>query len=163
MAAIGAPFGFDNSVTAGIVSAKGRSLPNENYTPFIQTDVAINPGNSGGPLFNLRGQVVGINSQIYSRSGGVMGVIWFGPGLTLREGNREYFYACLDRHFPGLSERYRQRYGYAYEIASPRSDALSAFFYRRCEDYGLLTGNDMLFSYLHAFPDPSERLQGRLF
>ena len=74
VAAIGAPFGFDNSVTSGIVSAKGRSLPNENYTPFIQTDVAINPGNSGGPLFNLRGQVVGINSQIYSRSGGFMGI-----------------------------------------------------------------------------------------
>ena len=74
VAAIGAPFGFDNSVTAGIVSAKGCSLPNENYTPFIQTDVAINPGNSGGPLFNLKGQVVGINSQIYSRSGGFMGI-----------------------------------------------------------------------------------------
>lgn len=74
VAAIGAPFGFDNSVTAGIVSAKGRSLPNESYTPFIQTDVAINPGNSGGPLFNLRGEVVGMNSQIYSRSGGFMGI-----------------------------------------------------------------------------------------
>jgi serine protease Do len=75
--AIGAPFGFDYSVTAGIVSAKGRSLPtelNENYVPFIQTDVAINPGNSGGPLFNLAGKVVGINSQIYSNSGGFMGV-----------------------------------------------------------------------------------------
>lgn len=72
--AIGSPFGFDNTVTAGIVSAKGRSLPQENYVPFIQTDVAINPGNSGGPLFNLRGEVVGINSQIYSRSGGYMGV-----------------------------------------------------------------------------------------
>ncbi|HEX6733853.1 MAG TPA: DegQ family serine endoprotease [Azonexus sp.] len=72
--AIGSPFGFDNSVTAGIVSAKGRALPQENYVPFIQTDVAINPGNSGGPLFNLRGEVVGINSQIYSRSGGYMGV-----------------------------------------------------------------------------------------
>jgi serine protease Do len=72
--AIGAPFGFDNSVTAGIVSAKGRSLPQENYVPFIQTDVAINPGNSGGPLFNMRGEVVGVNSQIYSRSGGYMGV-----------------------------------------------------------------------------------------
>ena len=72
--AIGSPFGFDHSVTAGIVSAKGRSLPQENYVPFIQTDVAINPGNSGGPLFNLRGEVVGINSQIYSRSGGYMGV-----------------------------------------------------------------------------------------
>ncbi len=72
--AIGSPFGFDNSVTAGIVSAKGRSLPQENFVPFIQTDVAINPGNSGGPLFNMRGEVVGINSQIYSRSGGYMGV-----------------------------------------------------------------------------------------
>jgi serine protease Do len=72
--AIGSPFGFDHSVTAGIVSAKGRSLPNENYVPFIQTDVAINPGNSGGPLFNLDGEVVGVNSQIYSRTGGFMGV-----------------------------------------------------------------------------------------
>ncbi len=72
--AIGSPFGFDHSVTAGIVSAKGRSLPHENYVPFIQTDVAINPGNSGGPLFNLDGEVVGINSQIYSRTGGFMGL-----------------------------------------------------------------------------------------
>jgi serine protease Do len=72
--AIGSPFGFDYTVTAGIVSAKGRSLPNENYVPFIQTDVAINPGNSGGPLFNMDGEVVGINSQIYTRSGGFMGV-----------------------------------------------------------------------------------------
>ncbi len=72
--AIGSPFGFDHSVTAGIVSAKGRSLPSENYVPFIQTDVAINPGNSGGPLFNMAGEVVGINSQIYSRTGGFMGL-----------------------------------------------------------------------------------------
>ena len=72
--AIGSPFGFDNSVTAGIVSAKGRQLPDENYVPFIQTDVAVNPGNSGGPRFNMQGQVVGINSQIYSRSGGFMGI-----------------------------------------------------------------------------------------
>ncbi|CAE6502353.1 MAG TPA: DegQ family serine endoprotease [Nitrosomonas nitrosa] len=72
--AIGSPFGFENSVTAGIVSAKGRSLAQENYVPFIQTDVAINPGNSGGPLFNMRGEVVGINSQIYSRTGGFMGL-----------------------------------------------------------------------------------------
>lgn len=72
--AIGSPFGFDHSVTAGIVSAKGRSLPNENYVPFIQTDVAINPGNSGGPLFNLDGEVVGINSQIYTRGGGSIGL-----------------------------------------------------------------------------------------
>ncbi len=72
--AIGAPFGFENSATAGIVSAKGRSLPQENYVPFIQTDVAVNPGNSGGPLFNLHGEVVGMNSQIISRSGGYMGL-----------------------------------------------------------------------------------------
>jgi len=72
--AIGSPFGFENTVTAGIVSAKGRSLPQENFVPFIQTDVAVNPGNSGGPLFNLKGEVVGINSQIYSRTGGFMGL-----------------------------------------------------------------------------------------
>jgi serine protease Do len=72
--AVGSPFGFDNSVTAGIVSAMSRSLPDSGYVPFIQTDVAVNPGNSGGPLFNLDGQVVGINSQIYSRNGGYMGL-----------------------------------------------------------------------------------------
>ncbi|MCA0327399.1 MAG: Do family serine endopeptidase [Proteobacteria bacterium] len=72
--AIGSPFGFENSVTAGVVSAKGRSLPDESMVPFIQTDVAVNPGNSGGPLFNTRGEVVGINSQIYSRTGGYQGV-----------------------------------------------------------------------------------------
>lgn len=72
--AIGSPFGFDHSATAGIISALGRSLPSDSYVPFIQTDVAINPGNSGGPLFNLDGEVIGINSQIYSRTGGFMGV-----------------------------------------------------------------------------------------
>jgi serine protease Do len=74
VAAIGSPFGFDNTVTVGVVSAKGRSLPDDSTVPFIQTDVAVNPGNSGGPLFNGRGEVVGINSQIYSRSGGYQGV-----------------------------------------------------------------------------------------
>jgi serine protease Do len=73
VAAIGSPFGFENSVTSGIVSAKGRTLE-ENYVPFIQSDVALNPGNSGGPLFNMRGEVVGINSQIYSQTGGYMGL-----------------------------------------------------------------------------------------
>ncbi|SCK23271.1 DegQ family serine endoprotease [Vogesella sp. LIG4] len=72
--AIGSPFGFENTVTSGIVSAKGRHLPDESYVPFIQTDAAVNPGNSGGPLFNMKGEVVGINSQIYSRSGGFMGI-----------------------------------------------------------------------------------------
>ena len=77
--AIGSPFGFDYSVTQGIISAIGRSLPNENYVPFIQTDVAINPGNSGGPLFNLAGEVIGVNSQIYSRTGGFMGLSFAVP------------------------------------------------------------------------------------
>jgi serine protease Do len=72
--AIGSPFGFENTVTAGIVSAKSRSLPEEGYVPFIQTDVAVNPGNSGGPLLNTRGEVIGINSQIYSRTGGYQGL-----------------------------------------------------------------------------------------
>ena len=72
--AIGSPYGFDNTVTAGIVSAKGRSLPDDTYVPFIQTDAAVNPGNSGGPLFNLKGEAIGINSQIYSRSGGYQGL-----------------------------------------------------------------------------------------
>ena len=74
MLAIGSPFGFENSATAGIVSAKSRSLPDDNYVPFIQTDVAVNPGNSGGPLFNMAGEVIGINSQIYSRTGGYQGL-----------------------------------------------------------------------------------------
>jgi serine protease Do len=79
VAAIGSPFGFENSVTAGIVSAKGRFVPDESYVPFIQTDVAVNPGNSGGPLFNLRGEVVGINSMIYSDTGGYMGLSFAVP------------------------------------------------------------------------------------
>ncbi len=74
VAAIGSPFGFENSVTSGIVSAKARSLPSDDYVPFLQTDVAVNPGNSGGPLFNMNGEVIGINSQIYSRTGGYMGL-----------------------------------------------------------------------------------------
>ncbi|MBF0255352.1 MAG: DegQ family serine endoprotease, partial [Gammaproteobacteria bacterium] len=77
--AIGSPFGFDHSVTAGIVSAKGRSLPDDTYVPFIQTDVAINPGNSGGPLINMKGEVIGVNSQIYSRTGGYMGLAFSIP------------------------------------------------------------------------------------
>jgi serine protease Do len=83
--AIGSPFGFDHSVTAGIVSAKGRSLPDDSYVPFIQTDVAINPGNSGGPLFNLKGEVVGVNAQIYSRTGGFMGLSFAIPVDVMKD------------------------------------------------------------------------------
>jgi len=77
--AIGSPYGFENTVTSGIVSAKWRTLPGDSYVPFIQTDVAVNPGNSGGPLFNMRGEVIGINSQIYSRSGGYQGLSFAVP------------------------------------------------------------------------------------
>jgi len=86
--AIGSPFGLDYSVSAGIVSAMGRSIPNEdneNYVPFIQTDVAINPGNSGGPLFNLEGEVVGVNSQIYTRSGGSIGLSFAIPATVVAD------------------------------------------------------------------------------
>lgn len=79
VAAIGAPFGFENSVTVGVVSAKGRLLPSGSYVPFIQTDVAVNPGNSGGPLFSTSGEVIGINSQIYSQTGGYMGIAFAIP------------------------------------------------------------------------------------
>jgi serine protease Do len=123
--AIGSPFGFENTATAGIVSAKGRSLPNENYIPFIQSDVAINPGNSGGPLFNMAGEVVGINAQIYSRSGGYMGLAFSVPidlaiqvadqlrdggkvkrgwlGVTIQDVNRELAEALdMDKPFGAL-------------------------------------------------------------
>jgi len=93
VAAIGSPFGLENTVTAGIVSAKSRSLPDGTYVPFIQTDVAINPGNSGGPLFNLNGEVVGINSQIYSRSGGYMGLSFSIPidvAMNIKEQLQKY-------------------------------------------------------------------------
>ncbi|MDD3433998.1 MAG: DegQ family serine endoprotease [Tepidiphilus sp.] len=83
--AVGSPFGFEHSVTAGIISAKSRRLPDETYVPFIQTDVAVNPGNSGGPLFNLDGEVIGINSQIYSRSGGYMGIAFAIPSDVAQE------------------------------------------------------------------------------
>ena len=123
--AIGSPFGFENTATAGIVSAKGRSLPNENYIPFIQSDVAINPGNSGGPLFNMDGEVVAINAQIYSRSGGYMGLAFSVPidlamqvadqlrdggkvkrgwlGVTIQDVNRELAEALdMDKPFGAL-------------------------------------------------------------
>ncbi len=91
--ALGSPFGFESTVTAGIISAKARRLPDETYVPFIQTDVAINPGNSGGPLFNLAGEVIGINSQIYSRSGGFMGISFAIPidvAMKVKDQLRQY-------------------------------------------------------------------------
>ena len=101
--AIGSPFGFDHTVTAGIVSAKGRSLPTENYVPFIQTDVAINPGNSGGPLFDLNGEVIGINSQIYSRTGGFMGLSFAIPiDLAMEVANQLREHGKVRRGYLGV-------------------------------------------------------------
>ena len=102
--AIGAPFGFENSVTAGIVSAKSRTLPDEGYVPFIQTDVAVNPGNSGGPLFNMRGEVIGINSQIYSRTGGYQGLSFAIPiDVALKVGNQLLHEGKVSRGRIGVS------------------------------------------------------------
>ncbi|RFC37397.1 MAG: serine protease Do [Candidatus Nitrotoga sp. LAW] len=102
--AIGSPFGFTNSVSQGIVSAMGRSLPGENTTPFIQTDVPINPGNSGGPLFNLKGEVIGINSQIYSRSGGYMGLSFAIPiDLAIKVKNELLKHGTVKRGWLGVT------------------------------------------------------------
>ncbi|MDQ7727547.1 DegQ family serine endoprotease [Halomonas sp. SpR8] len=128
VAAIGSPFGFDHSVTAGIVSAINRTLPRDVYVPFIQTDVAINPGNSGGPLFNLDGEVVGINSQIFTRSGGFMGVSFAIPinvamdvAEQLREGGR------VDRGWLGVmiqpvSEDLAESFGMEHAIGALIAD-----------------------------------------
>lgn len=97
------------------------------------------------------------------RETGVKGIIQFGMGLTLREGNREYFYAALDRHFPGLKERYIRTYGNAYELPSPKNGELMALFHETCERYGIWHDNDRVFSYLHEFEDPSACTQLSLF
>jgi len=102
--AIGSPFGFENSVTSGIVSAKSRALPDENYVPFIQTDVAVNPGNSGGPLFNMKGDVIGINSQIYSRTGGYQGLSFAIPiDLAIKVKDQLQKYGKVSRGRLGIS------------------------------------------------------------
>ena len=94
-----------------------------------------------------------------SRDAGVYGVVFFGAGLTLREGNREYFYEQLDCHFPGLKKEYVQRYGFSYEVNSPDNDRLSRIFHETCEKSGLVHDNDRLFAYFHEFPDKNEHIQ----
>lgn len=117
VAAIGAPFGFDNSVTQGIVSAKGRSISGNNMVPFIQTDVPINPGNSGGPLFNLNGEVVGINSQIYTRSGGYMGISFSIPidiAVNIANQLKKYgkaSHGALGVQIQGVTQQLAQSFG----------------------------------------------------
>lgn len=99
----------------------------------------------------------------YCAKAGVQGVISFGMGLTLRDGNREYFYQALDRHFPGLRERYVRAYGDAYELPSPNAASLDAFFHRKSEELGLWHDNDKIFRWLHEFPEPVEKEQLSLF
>jgi len=110
--AIGSPFGFENSVTAGVISATGRPLPDDNgqsYVPYIQTDAAVNPGNSGGPLFNIDGQVVGINAQIYSRTGGYMGMSFAVPiDLALNVKNQLLTKGKVSRSRIGVEERQKR-------------------------------------------------------
>lgn len=120
--AIGAPFGFDSSATSGIVSAKGRSLPSENYVPLLQTDVAINPGNSGGPLFNMKGEVVGINSQIYSNTGGFMGVSFAIPiDIAMRIVEQLKSGGAVHRGWLGISlQEVTQGLAAAYGLDRPR-------------------------------------------
>ncbi|MCK9988577.1 MAG: serine protease Do [Azoarcus sp.] len=126
--AVGSPFGFDNTVTAGIISAKARRLPDENYVPFIQTDVAINPGNSGGPLFNLAGEVIGINSQIYSRSGGFMGISFAIPiDVALKVKDQIVKYGRVQRGklgvtIQGLDKELAQSFG----LSEPRGALIAS-------------------------------------
>jgi serine protease Do len=126
--AIGSPFGFDNSVTAGVVSATARALPDENYVPFIQTDVAVNPGNSGGPLFNLDGQVVGINSQIYSRTGGYMGLSFAIPidlALNVKKQLLQHGKVSRGRIGVGVQE-VDQKLARSFSLDRPRGALISA-------------------------------------
>ena len=120
--AIGSPFGFDSSATAGIISAKGRTLPNENYVSFLQTDVPINPGNSGGPLFNLKGEVIGINSQIYSGTGGVMGLSFAIPiDAAMKIGSQLKSEGRVRRGWLGVSlQEVSRSLAVAYGLNKPR-------------------------------------------
>ena len=126
--AIGSPFGFDNTVTAGVVSAKSRSLPDGSFVPFIQTDVAVNPGNSGGPLLNARGEVVGINSQIYSRSGGYQGLSFAIP-IELATQVKDQIVATGKASHAKLGvtvQEVNQKLADAFKLASPEGALVSS-------------------------------------
>lgn len=125
--AIGSPFGFENTVTAGVVSAKGRSLPDDSAVPFIQTDVAVNPGNSGGPLFNSRGEVVGINSQIYSRSGGYQGLSFAIPmDLASKIKNEIVAHGKVEHARLGVSvQEVNQALADSFKLSSPEGALVS--------------------------------------
>lgn len=146
--AIGSPFGFEHSATAGIVSATGRSLPSDSYVPFIQTDVAINPGNSGGPLFNLQGEVVGINSQIYSRSGGFMGVSFSIP-ISMAMGVIEQLKAegKVSRGWIGVYiQEVDQALAQSFSMARPEG-ALVSQIMKNSPAVGVLKTGDVILSF----------------
>jgi serine protease Do len=126
--AIGSPFGFENSVTAGVISATARALPDENYVPFIQTDAAVNPGNSGGPLFNMNGQVIGINSQIYSRTGGYMGMSFAIPiDLALNVKDQLLRNGKVSRSRIGVAvQEVNQQLAQSFGLGDPRGALISA-------------------------------------
>ena len=126
--AIGSPYGFENSVTSGIVSAKSRSLPDESYVPFIQTDVAINPGNSGGPLFNMKGEVIGINSQIYSRTGGYQGLSFAIPiDVAVKVKDQLQQYGKVSRGRLGIViQEVNQQLADSFGLKSPRGALVSS-------------------------------------
>ena len=126
--AMGSPFGFENSVTAGIISAKSRSLPGEGYVPFIQTDVAVNPGNSGGPLFDLNGNVIGINSQIYSQTGGYMGLSFAIPiDVAMHVKDQLQKYGKVTRGRIGVAiQPVNQSLAQSFGLAKPQGALVSA-------------------------------------
>jgi len=127
VAAIGAPFGFDNSITVGIVSALGRMLPNDHYVPFIQTDAVVNPGNSGGPLFNVKGEVVGINSEIYSETGGYMGLSFAIPiNIALNIARQIKVYGRVIRgHIGVMIQQVNDGIGKAFGLKTPQGVIIS--------------------------------------
>lgn len=145
--AMGSPFGFEQSVTAGIVSAKRRALPNENYVPFIQTDVAVNPGNSGGPLFNMDGEVVGINAQIYSKSGGFMGLSFAIPiNLAMNIAEQIKQGGTIERGYLGIQmQEVTRELSETFGLSKP-SGALIAKVYENspAEKAGLQAGDVIL-------------------
>jgi len=147
--AIGSPFGFDNTVTAGIVSGKARSLPQENLVPFIQTDAAVNPGNSGGPLFNLRGEVVGMNSQIYSRTGGYMGLSFAIPiDIAMDVQNQLRMHGHVSRGRIGVViQEVTKDLADAFGLATPRGALVNAVEKGGPADKGGIKVSDIITSF----------------
>ena len=162
--AIGSPFGFERSASAGIVSAKGRSLPGEPYMTFLQTDVAINPGNSGGPLFNMRGEVVGINSQIFSRTGGFMGVSFAIPiDVATRIAEELKRSGYVRRGWLGVNvQEVTRDIAASYNLASPRGALISDILAGGPAAESLLRRGDIVLSYEGQAVDISSALAPRV-